>query len=273
MAKRPQNQQCASPEKPSRFQKLDRFRRKQFERLEHLYAGTLATVLDRRKLVLGGAGAFALISGLLVLIVGLDFFPNVDAGILRLHFRAPPGTRLEETERLVDRVERRIRTLIPEKELETINDNIGVPVSYNLGFIPTDNVNGSDAEILIALAKHHKPSRNYQATIRKLVSDEFPSSLVYFQAADIVGQVLNFGQSAPVDVQIEGPNPEASLAIARRLRRAVAGIPGAVDVRIAQVLNHPSLRVEVDRERAAMLGLSERDVASSLLTSLSSSSS
>ncbi len=261
-----------TPEKPSRFAKIDGFRRRQFERLEQAYAAVLATVLDRRRVVLGAAAAFAVISGLLVLIVGLDFFPSVDAGILRIHFRAPPGTRLEETERLVDKVEHRIRDVIPAAEIETINDNIGVPVFYNLGFIPTDNVNGADAEILVSLAKRHDSSRSYRERIRKLIADDFPGSVVYFQAADIVSQVLNFGQSAPVDVQIEGPNVQASLAIARQLRREISRIPGTEDVRIAQGLNHPSLRVDVDRERAAALGLSERDVASSLLTSLSSSS-
>jgi multidrug efflux pump subunit AcrB len=260
------------PEKPSRFEKIDRFRRKQFERLEHAYAGALAVVLTHRKFVLAMAGAFVVVSSLLVLVVGLDFFPSVDAGIMRLHFRAPSGTRLEETERLVDKVEHRIREVIPEKELETLNDNIGVPISYNLGFVPTDNVNDADAEILVALTKSHTATRIYQARIRDALRQEFPSSFGYFQAADIVSQVLNFGESAPVDVQIEGTNAEAALGIARKLRSAISRIPGAEDVRIAQVLNHPSLLVDVDRERAAELGLSERDVASSLLTSLGSSS-
>ncbi|HEX3775753.1 MAG TPA: efflux RND transporter permease subunit, partial [Polyangiaceae bacterium] len=265
-------QEHPQPEKPSRFEKIDRFRRKQFERFEHAYSGALATALRHRTFVLGMAGAFVAVSGVLVLLVGLDFFPSVDAGIMRLHFRAPPGTRLEETERLVDKVEHRIRDLVPQKELETINDTIGVPISYNLGFVPTDNVNAADAEILVALNEHHHATRDYEAKIRAAIRREFPSSEAYFQAADIVSQVLNFGESAPVDVQIEGSNLDASLAIARKLRRAVAEIPGTEDVRIAQVLNHPALRVDVDRQRAAELGLSERDVASSVLTSLSSGS-
>src|SRR5437763_603887 len=204
-------------------------------------------------------------------VVGTDFFPAVDAGLMKLHFRAPAGTRIEETERLVEQVEGRIRETIPADELETVNDMIGVPLFYNLAFVPTDNIGAMDAEILIALKPGHRPTARYMRALRSSLPPDFPGSSFYFQPADIVSQVLNFGVSAPVDVQVEGANLARSYEVARRLRDAMRTVPGAVDVHVAQVLDYPALKVQVDRVRAAQLGLSQRDVANSMLISLSSS--
>jgi multidrug efflux pump subunit AcrB len=252
--------------------RMDARRQRMFDRLRDGYARALSVALQRRRFVVVIAAVMLVSSGLLVPVVGLDFFPHVDAGVMRMHFRAPSGTRIEETERMVDEVERRIREIVPPDELRTIDDNVGVPLFYNLGFIPSDNVDGSDAEILVALGEKHRPTREYMARIRSMIREEMPGTALYFMQGDIVGQVLNFGLSAPIDVQIETQDWKAALPLAVRLERELSLVPGTEDVRLAQVLNHPSLRVEVDRERAAQLGLSERDVASSLLTSLASSS-
>src|SRR5204863_6972553 len=139
---------------------------------------------------------------------------SVDAGQMRLHFRAPVGTRLEETERLVARLDRRIQDIVPPRELATVNSMIGMPVSYNLAFVQTDNSGSQDADVLIALKPTHAPTERYMARIRRELPDEFPGSTVYFQPADIVSQVLNFGLSAPIDVQIAGPDVEANYAVA-----------------------------------------------------------
>src|SRR5262249_22726431 len=158
------------------------------------------------------------------------------------------GTRIEETEHVVAAVEQKIRTIIPESELDTINDSIGVPTSYNLAFVQTDNIGGQDAEVLIALHPGHRPTAEYRKQIRAELPAAFPGSRFYFQSADIVSQVLNFGLPAPIDVEIEHKNLDLAMKYARELRNKVRAIPGAVDVRIPQVLDHPALRLNVDRE-------------------------
>ena len=223
-------------------------------------------------MVLAAAAVVLVLSGALPFVVGLDFFPTVDAGQMRLHFRAPIGTRLEETERLVARLEARIRQIVPPEELETINSNIGVPISYNLAFVQTDSSGSQDADVLIALKPEHGPTEKYADRIRRELPDEFPGSLLYFQPADIVSQVLNFGLTAPIDVQIDGPDVERSFGVARDLAARIRRIPGAADVRIPQVLAHPALALDVDRTLAAQIGITERDVANNLLVTLSSSS-
>jgi multidrug efflux pump subunit AcrB len=257
--------------RPSRWRALNAWRDRAFARLQDGYVRLLETLLHHRGLVLGTAAALMLVTGALLLVVGSDFFPTVDTGQMRLHFRAPVGTRIGETERMVLALEDRIRSVIPAQELETVNDSIGVPIFYNLAFVSTDNIGTQDAEILVALRPPHRPTAHYRRRIRELFR-EFPGCDLYFQPADIVGQVLNFGLPAPVDVQVEGADLRRSAEVARVLRDRLLAIPGMADVRIAQVLEHPALFVEVDRARAAQVGLTERDVASNLLTTLSSSS-
>ncbi|PYU97872.1 MAG: RND transporter, partial [Acidobacteria bacterium] len=250
---------------------FDRARDRAFESFRQAYGRALARVLAHRAFTLGiGLVGLALTGGLL-LVVGTDLFPSVDAGMMKLHFRAPSGTRIEETDRLAAQVEDRIRQVIPAEEVDTINDMIGVPIFYNLAFVQTENIGGMDSEILISLKPRHHPTSDYQRTLRKTLSAEFPGSQFWFQPADIVTQVLNFGLAAPIDVQVEGNDLDRSYVFARRLRDGMRQVPGVADVRIAQVLDYPTLKVDVDRVRAAELGLSQRDVASTMLISLSSS--
>jgi multidrug efflux pump subunit AcrB len=252
--------------------RFNRWRDARFARLQQAYGRALSAILAHRGMVLGAGGLVLSCTAALPFVVGLDFFPTVDAGQMRLHYRAPIGTRVEETERQVARLEQRIREIVPPAELQTINSMIGMPISYNHAFVQTDNTGSQDADVLIALKGDHAPTEKYMERIRRELPDEFPGSNLYFQPADIVSQVLNFGLSAPIDVQIEGSDVEQSFGIARELARRIRGIPGAADVRIPQILAHPALAVDVDRARAAQIGVTERDVANNLLVSLSSSS-
>jgi len=242
-----------------------------FGKFRDRYGQLLSTLLGRRHFTLMVFFCLLAITACLPFVVGTDFFPSTDTGIMKLHFRAPSGTRIEETESLMERAEERIRAIIPPKELDTINVMIGVPISYNLAFVQTDNVSPMDAEILIALkAKHHATLR-YVRKIRQALAEEFPGSSVNFQSADIVSQVLNFGLSAPIDVQIENRDVFQSYQFARQLRDKLRAIPGTADVTIKQAFDYPTLQMNVDRVRAAEVGLTQRDIANSMLTSLSSS--
>ena len=251
--------------------KLNQQRDHAYARLQQSYGRTLEVILRHRAFTLFIAGALGVVSIGLVFIIGMDFFPTVDTGLMKLHFRAPSGTRIEETEKMVDEVENRIRGIIPAREIDTINDMIGVPIFYNLAFVQTENIAGMDADILISLKKGHGPSSYYRKKIREELPPAFPGSRFYFQSADIVTQVLNFGLTNPIDVQIEDMNFDRSYGYALYLRDAMREIPGIADVHINQVLDYPALQVDVDRTRAANLGMSERDVASNALISLSSS--
>jgi multidrug efflux pump subunit AcrB len=256
---------------PGWLHRLDAWRQGRFDRLLEGYGALLSVVIAHRKLTLLLAGLAIFMSLFLIGPVGLDFFPSVDAGILRMHVRAPSGTRIEETERIVDAIEHKVRDVIPARELTTIDDNIGIPLFYNLGFVQTDNVDGADAEVLIALGDDHRPSAEYARRIRREVESEFPGIQVYFQPADIVSRVLNFGLSAPIDVQVEGSDVSKTLPIALKLEQSLRRIPGAEDVRLAQIVDHPAFQLDVDRKRAQEVGMSQRDVGNSLLTTLSSS--
>ena len=236
------------------------------------YARLLDLALTHRVFVLGIAGGITAITVGLFWVVGMDFFPSVDVGLMKLHFRAPSGTRLEETEKYVARMEDRIRQVIPPAQVDTINSNIGVPPGFNLAFVPTDNAGPMDAEILIQLARHHRPTREFMDRIRRELAPDFPGCTFYFQSADIVSQVLNFGTAAPIDLQVEGADLAKDQLIATRLRAALQGIPGLVDVRIKQVMDYPGLKLDVDRERAAQLGLTQLNVANTMLISLASNS-
>jgi multidrug efflux pump subunit AcrB len=244
---------------------------KAFNWLQARYDKTLHLLLDNRAVTLWTALVILLISFTLPFVTGTDFFPATDTGLMKIHFRAPAGTRIEENEKLIEKAEADIREIVPKEELTTINSMLGVPTSYNLAFVPTDNVGGMDGEILIALSKDHKPTLGYQQKIREKLKLDFPGSTIYFQPPDIVNQVLNFGLSSPIDVQIEGSNFKKNIEIVKTLQDKMHLIPGLVDVNLKQVFDYPNLDINVDRVRAARLGLSQRDVANSMLITLSSS--
>jgi multidrug efflux pump subunit AcrB len=242
-----------------------------FNQLQARYDGLLHSLFENRKIVMMTAGAFFAVTLATPFVIGTDFFPQTDTGLMKLHFRAPAGTRIEVTEELITKAEETIRKIIPASELETINSMLGVPTFYNLAFVPTDNVGGMDAEILIALKEGHRRTQDYMKIIRKELTAQFPGASIFFQPADIVNQVLNFGLSSAIDVTIEGSNFTQSYDYVKKLEEDLRKIPGFVDMNLKQVFDYPNLDVSVDRVRAARLGLSQRDVANSLLITLSSS--
>jgi len=204
--------------------------------------------------------------------LGQDFFPRVDGGQIRLHLRARTGLRIDQTAALCDAVEDTIRGIIPPQELVTIADNIGVPYSgINLSYSTSAPIGPSDADIYVTLSPDHHPTDDYVRTLRAKLPEVYPSTLFTFPPADIVSQILNFGLPAPLDIQVAGFNTDGNQQYANRLLERVRGVPGVVDLRIHQVFDHPQLEVNVDRSKAALLGVTERDVASNLLVSLSGS--
>src|SRR5579884_2980155 len=240
-----------------------------FDRFRTRYGASLAKFVARRGFGLACVAVLVCSSVLLVPVVGEDFFPSVDAGMMKLHLRAPTGTRVEQTELIVDRVERAIRQIIPKNELDQISDNIGLPpFAYVLAFYQTDSIGPQDADVLISLKPTHHPTAQYRRKIREMVAENFPNVQVYFQAADIVSQVLNFGLSAPIDAQVSGVRIDEIYNVARRLEDLMRTIPGLTDVRIPQLLDYPTIRVNVDRVKALQLGIDQRSIASDLLTSL-----
>jgi multidrug efflux pump subunit AcrB len=243
-----------------------------FERLRNGYRSCLAWALRHRlAVVVVSVGLFA---GSLVLVgrIGQDFFPVVDAGQFRLHVRAPAGTRLEETERIFSQVEAAIRRIIPAEELALMLDNIGLPVGgVNLAFSDSATIGPADGEILVALHEGHRSTWEYIRQLRQALPEQFPQLTFFFQSADIVGQILNFGLPAPIDIQVVGRNRKANYELAKQIEARVARVPGAVDVHLHQIVDAPELFVNVDRTRANQMGLTQRDVANNLLISLSSS--
>src|SRR5215813_13162215 len=242
-----------------------------FESLRGQYVGLLDLALERRAPVLVGFLVLSLGSLGLIGLIGRDFFPEVDAGALRLHARMPAGTRIEQTEARFADVEREIRNLVPAGELDTILDNIGIPNAWSSvaqGDVP--NIAATDGEIIISLARErHRPVDEYKVQLRKRLNEAFPDIVFFFEPANITSQILNFGLPAPIDLQVVGTNAAANFALAQRLRDEVARIPGAADVHIHQVFQQPQLNLEVDRVKASQLGLTQRDVTSSMLISLS----
>jgi multidrug efflux pump subunit AcrB len=242
-----------------------------FEVLRQRYVNTLAWSLQNRGTVLV---LFAVLVGsaLAVLpMVGRDFFPSVDAGQLRLHVNAPPGTRIEETEQIFAQVEDVVREVVPPNDLAMVLDDIGIPQFVNLAFTDTATISSADGEILVALKPEHRGStQRYMEVLRQRLAARFPDLTFYFQPADIVSQILNFGLPAPIDIQVAGYAPE-NYGIARDVEAQVKRIPGAADVALYQVTNAPEMRLRVDRTRAQELGFTESDIANSMLISLSSS--
>jgi multidrug efflux pump subunit AcrB len=242
-----------------------------FERFRSGYTALLDRALNRRRLVLAGMIALVVVSACAVRYLGRDFFPLVDAGQFRLHVRAPDGTRIEETEHYFTQAEDIIRQVIPPAEMETIIDNIGLPNGgTGLAFSDTATVGTADGEILVALkAGRHGSTWAYVREIRARLNREMPNCTFFTQPSDIVGQILNFGLPAPIDIQIAGPNRDANYRLIEELAARVSKIQGAVDVHVHQVVNAPALAVKVDRTRAEQLGLTENNVANNLLIALS----
>ncbi|MGD0133221.1 MAG: efflux RND transporter permease subunit [Bryobacteraceae bacterium] len=246
---------------------------RRFESFRAAYTGLLDWALDHRAMVLSGFMIFALGSLGLAFLVGRDFFPTVDSGQIRLHAQAPAGTRIEKTELIFAEIEKEIRNVIPAGELDTILDNIGVPPGgFNLGFGDNAVIGANDGDILISLTPDHTPTDVTTQRLRKRLHEKFPDIVVFFEAANITNQILNSGLPAPIDVQVTGRDAGPNYAIAARLAERIARIPGSADVHVHQVVDAPELRINVDRVKAGQLGLTQNNVASSLLISLSGSS-
>ena len=244
-----------------------------FDRFREGYRNLLSAVLSHRIIFTFLFLAFCAGTWMLVPQLGQNFFPTVDAGHFRLHVRAPGGTRIEETTRLVDRVEAVIREVIPARELAGVLDNIGIP-SGGIPLTYLDNgVTGTgDADILVSLNQEHRPTDDYVRQLRARLGRDFTGSTFYFLPADIVNQTINFGLPAPIDIQIMGRDREKSREIAAKLADNIRKVPGAVDVSIQQPANQPELHFAIDRTKASQIGLTERDVAGSVLLNLSGSS-
>ncbi|MEX3951579.1 efflux RND transporter permease subunit [Paraburkholderia sp. EG287B] len=244
-----------------------------FEAVRNRYRALLqAAIAQRRRFVVLWV-ALCLGSLVLVPFTGRDFFPAVDTGEIRLHLRAPTGTRIEETARITDEVEAKIRSVIPPAEQAAVLDNIGVPVSgINLTYDSSDPIGPEDADILVTLAPKHKPTAQFVAKLRNVLNAAFPGVTFAFLPADIVSQILNFGLPAPIDVQIVGNKLAQNRVVANRLLDQMRGVRGLVDARIQQPGDEPTINVDVDRTKALQAGLTQHDVAQNLLIALSGSS-
>jgi CzcA family heavy metal efflux pump len=241
-----------------------------FERFRGRYRDTLSWCLDHRTGVLAVFLLVPLASGLLYFVVGQDFFPDVDTGQFRLHVRAPSGTRLEATEEIVQEIDDELRKMIPAHDLSSILDNIGMATSGStIAYADPATIGAADAEILVSLKPERTGStRGYIREIRRTLPAKFPSLVFFFEPPDMVSQILNFGLPAPIDIQVVGRD-KRNYAIAQDIQRRVARIPGAADVHLHQPLDVPELRINVDRTKASELGLTQADVAGSVLVSLS----
>ncbi|HYW41376.1 MAG TPA: efflux RND transporter permease subunit [Bryobacteraceae bacterium] len=246
---------------------------RRFELMRASYASLLHWCLDHRVAVLIAFAIFVAGSLGLAKLIGQDFFPYVDSGQMRLHARAPAGTRIEQTEMIFADIENEIRQVIPPREIATILDNIGIPNGgFNLAFGDSPTLGVSDGDILISLnPEEHGSTADYTDRLRKRLHERFPDLVIFFEAANITNQILNFGLPAPIDVQVVGRNAAGNYAIAQQLERQIARIPGAADVHIHQVVDYPEIQVNVDRAKAGQVGLTQRDVAGSLLISLTGS--
>jgi multidrug efflux pump subunit AcrB len=257
------------------FWGIHRIFNRRFELMRTSYSSLLHWVLDHPVLVLAGFALFVVGSLGLARFVGSDFFPTVDSGQMRLHARAPSGTRIETTELIFSDIENEIRHVIPPREIENIIDNIGLPNGgFNLAFGDTPTIGTGDGEILVSLNKEveHGSVAGYTEQLRKRLREKFPDVTFFFEPANITNQILNFGLPAPIDIQIVGRNATANYQIAQQIEARVAAIRGAADVHIHQALDFPEIRFDVDRSKAGQVGLTERDVSNSLLISLSGSS-
>jgi len=261
-----------SDAKPNLFMRLYHRFDRGFERMRGAYIAILSTLLVRRRFFATMFLGFCLLSMSLVFVLGEDFFPSVDSGDIRLHMRAPTGTRIEETARLADQVEQVVREVIPADQLSTILDNLGLPYSgINLSYSNAGTIGTLDGEIQISLKADHQPTQRYIDQLRAILPQRFPGVEFFFQPADIITQILNFGLPAAIDVQIAGTDQQGNFEAASRLMKQVRLIPGTVDTHIQQKLNEPVLYLKMDRTRLQQLNLSASNVAQNLLISLSGS--
>ncbi|HVI10333.1 MAG TPA: efflux RND transporter permease subunit [Candidatus Binatia bacterium] len=261
-------------EAPKSF--LGRFQRgfeRKFEEFRRGYEALLETTLEHRGWFVACFLTFCVLSLGLFFFLGQDFFPQVDAGLLRLHVRARPGLRVEETARLVDQIEGTLHQEIPGRQLQTILDNIGLPNSgINQSYSSNGTIGTSDAEILIALdPERHTPTADITRHLREVLPHDYPGVEFFFQPADIVTQILNFGLPAPIDVQVVGNDMQSNYLIAQQIANRMRHIPGTADVHVQQLLSLPTLHMDIERTRVTQVGLTARDVAQSVLVSLSGS--
>ena len=243
-----------------------------FQKFRESYRNALAWSLSESKLVALGFGI--LIAGSLFLFpqLGRDFFPQVDAGEMRLHVRAPPGTRIETTQAGFAQVEAAIRKLVGQQQINVILDNIGLPYSgINISLSDSATVGPMDGEILISLTEKHSPTADLTAMLRRELPKRFPEMQFFFQPADIVDQVLNFGQPAPIDIRVSASDTESAYALASHLSRQIAHVPGVVDAHVFQVPDAPALSVDVDRTFATQVGVTQREAANNVLVATNSS--
>ncbi len=264
---------AASGARPSGLQRLYRRFDAQFERVRRAYTLMLSSLLAHRARFAVAFLGFCLLSCGLYPVLGRDFFPTVDAGQIRLHMRAATGTRIEETARIADQVQAAIRELIPADQLETILDNLGVPNSgINLSYSNAGTIGTLDGEMQLSLKEGHRPTEEFVSLLRAELPKRFPGIEFFFQPADIVTQILNFGLPAAIDVQFTGSNVAANAALAAELTREIRKIPGAVDAHVHQRLDAPVVDMQMDRSRLQQLGLTAQNVGQNVLIALSGSS-
>jgi multidrug efflux pump subunit AcrB len=243
-----------------------------FNRFRETYRSTLEWAVARRVPTVIFFLLLAGVSCLLYPQLGMDFFPSVDAGQMRLHVRTPPGTRIENTEQQFARVESAIRHIVGNNQIDVMLDNIGLPYSgINIALSDSATVGPMDGEILISLNQDHTPTPAHMADLRRELPKRFPEMKFFFQPADIVNQVLNFGRPAPIDIRVTGPNNDKDYALAEKLVADLRKVPGIVDSHVFQVPDAPSLSIKVDRALAEEVGVTQRTAASSLLVSLNNS--
>jgi multidrug efflux pump subunit AcrB len=243
-----------------------------FEHLREGYVGLLTLLLTRRMIVPVLAVLVLTLGATMFVYVGRDFYPAIDGGMIQLHVRAPPGTRIEVTDQIFQAIEDKIRQVIPKKDLDLIVDNIGVPArSYNWAFADGTTIAVNDGVIMVSLNAGHAPTADYVHKLRQVLPAAFPADLFYFQPADMATQILNFGLTAPIDVRTVGYDRVRNLRIAKDLRRRIAKIPGVVDAHLQQEVDAPDFYVRIDRARALQFGITASDIGSNLGTSLSSS--
>jgi multidrug efflux pump subunit AcrB len=243
-----------------------------FELFRRGYVRVLTMLLKRRFIIPAAAVLMLTLGGVMATLVGRDFFPDIDGGQIKLHVRAPAATRIEATERIFQEVEDKIREVIPERDRDLIVDDIGVPQRpYNLAFTDGSTISVNDGAILVSLKEGHAPTAVYVHKLREVLPAAFPSATFYFQAADMITQVLNFGLPSQIDVRVVGRDRATNLRVAHELRRCIAAVPGIADAHLQQELDAPAFAVDIDRSRALQLGLSAQAIANEVNTSLSSS--